>query len=462
MKTTWTVKGVIKLKHGQSLISNSTAHGDIVNLPLVEVKVSARQKILGAWSPLNSWGTTKANIYGQFSITNEKDRDQRLFMVEVLFKNDQLKIYPENDGVMNYLLEKLTNWHPLIDFAEDAAEQILEQTSRLVFDVKWLTALKEDKNNAPPHNAGTVDLGDIVFDLATQRDINLANDVAVKHAMTWFVYHEVFDFLKSVGAAFRDEKKPVALKYPHDNKLLGDNIESSYTDPANKVIFIVKNTQVDQFEIDSILHELMHIWAYQHCKGEIGLAWQLAIHGTTHAGRQKKTFVAFHEAFAEWSSNRLTEKLFQGTSSVYGQYNDLGMPFTRAHLQSIGATSLSELDHYEEGWMTIFNMLFVKRLHLFDLNVSGRFATPSYTPQPNEDCVSPSLEIQHILKVFNPNQVRGYKDYLHKDEMNLNSFLKRACDILFPQQAQERLDMYKSLLDPNETTQPHDFLCRPL
>ncbi len=49
----------------------------------------------------------------------------------------------------------------------------------------------------------------------------------------------------------------------------------------------------------------MHAWAFQHSKGELGLAWQLLVHGTTHDGRQAKMWVAFHEGFAEWASNRL-------------------------------------------------------------------------------------------------------------------------------------------------------------
>ncbi|HEY7911324.1 MAG TPA: hypothetical protein VIG62_05360 [Blastocatellia bacterium] len=458
MRTTWTVKGRIRLRHGQSIISDSTAHGDVVNLPLVQVRVSARQKVLGVWSPWNSWGATKADIYGSFSITNEKDRDQRLFMVEVMFKNDKLKIYPENDGLMNYLLEKLTSLVPGGDIVEDVSEQILEQTSRLAFDVKWILVLQEDKNSASPHSAGTVDLGDIVFDL-NSFSIFLANDVAVKHAITWFVYTEAIDLLKEAGAGFRDDRKPIALKYPHNNKLIKDYVESSYCDPANKVIFIIKNTQVDQFDIDAILHELMHVWAYQHSKGEMGLAWQLAVHGSTHTGRQEKTFVAFHEAFAEWASNRLTEKLFQATSQVYGTYDDLGIPFTRAHLQSIGITSLSELDHYEEGWMSIFNMLFAKRLHRFDLNGADRYPADIFPPPLKKQCDPPFLDIQHILRVFNPQPQRGYKDYLRKEEMNLDSFLKRACDVLFPQNSQQMQDNYRRLLDPNETVQPQDLFC---
>jgi hypothetical protein len=249
------------------------------------------------------------------------------------------------------------------------------------------------------------------------------------------------------------------LKYPHNHKLIKDYVESSYCDPANKVIFIIKNTQVDQFDIDAILHELMHVWAYQHSKGEMGLAWQLAVHGSTHTGRQEKTFVAFHEAFAEWASNRLTEKLFQATSQVYGTYDDLGIPFTRAHLQSIGITSLSELDHYEEGWMSIFNMLFAKRLHRFDFNGADRYPADIFPPPLKKQCDPPFLDIQHILRVFNPQPQRGYKDYLRKEEMNLDSFLKRACDVLFPQNSQQMQDNYRRLLDPNETVQPQDLFC---
>ena len=62
MQVTWKVKGKVKLKHNDSTIS--TLFGSEVALEDLQVKVSAREKILGVWGPFNSWDTVTTNSDG--------------------------------------------------------------------------------------------------------------------------------------------------------------------------------------------------------------------------------------------------------------------------------------------------------------------------------------------------------------------------------------------------------------
>ena len=159
-QTTWKVKGELLLS--PQLGDMREKFGTSVLLAGVPVKISAREKLAGVWGPWNKWEETTTGGKGKFSIELDKDKSDRQFKVEVLFKDDELKLYPENDGLWATLLEKFTGWNPITDYVEDALEQVLEQTTRLAYDVKWFTVYQEDKKDAK-HSAGTVDLGSMTF-----------------------------------------------------------------------------------------------------------------------------------------------------------------------------------------------------------------------------------------------------------------------------------------------------------
>src|SRR5690606_28315330 len=115
----------------------------------------------------------------------------------------------------------------------------------------------------------------------------------------------------------------------------------------------------DHFNAPSVAHELMHLWAYQHSKGEMGLAWQLLLHGSTHDGRQNRTWVAFHEAFAEWAGNLLYSEIYDRPATIYGDVDahtgttldNRAVPFSRRFLRERGIRWLADLDHFEYGWI---------------------------------------------------------------------------------------------------------------
>ena len=81
----------------------------------------------------------------------------------------------------------------ITDKVEDAVEQLLEQTSRIAYDVKWFKILDEDKDDKK-HSYGTIDFGDFIFGGSSTQD--LGDSIAVKHATAWFVYKKVFSVIQ--------------------------------------------------------------------------------------------------------------------------------------------------------------------------------------------------------------------------------------------------------------------------
>jgi hypothetical protein len=450
-QVTWKVQGNILLEHKDSVIGN--AFPDQVPLKGVKVRVSAREKILGVWGTFNSWDEDTTDENGFFSVKKEKDKSDRQFKIEVLFKDDSLKLYPDNDGFLNALTEFVTDLGGVIsDYAEDAVQQLLEQTSRVAFDVKWFTILDEDKDDND-HEHGTIDFGNFVFNKDTGSDLN--DNTAVKHAFAWFVIKQAFSVLNSFGTNRKFDDKPVALKYPHDNPLIGDKIEAPYSDPYNYVIFVIRNSKDDWFSLDTVLHELMHIWAFQHCSGEKAMAWQLMIHGSTHENIQKKSFVAFHEGFADWAKDRLINIIFKKTDDKYI------LPYSRAYLKSKGVSGESELDKSEYAWNSLFNILITPNLHYYDFNnTTSNYAVKLKAIALTKDqvCSSPSLKFEDILSVFCAHESKGYKNVISKDEMNMDDFLKRTADI-FSAMTNDHIDVLMNLLNPTKTNTAASVVC---
>jgi hypothetical protein len=425
MKTNWTVTGRIMV--------NIPLPEFGASLPLsnVEVNVSARKFGNNLW---NSWDKVRTDANGRFTVTNKKDKDERQFKIEVKFEDDDLAVYGDERGGV---------------------------VTTAGFRCRWLLAHQD--GGGTKRNAGTTDLGNITF-ADGEPAINEAvrhDFVPVRSAGIWHIYKSVIAFMKTGGVPFTSK---IHIQYPQDGAL-DDSKEASYANPSNKMIYLVKNTKKDQYTLSTMVHELMHLWMYGHCTGEIRLAPQTLIHGGTHDARQEKPFVAFHEGFAEWAKNRLLPLIFSnaGTFFPYG-YEDTGVPLLRSKLNAIGATSLNEMSHYEEAWNSVFNLLTVDNLHELDLNtnsIAGEVhAERNFVPPANLICASPIIGFTGLLRMFLKDKDKGHRDYIEENEMNVEYIIGRACDMI--DNLNGLKETLKKLLNPANTEQPHDLLCRNL
>jgi hypothetical protein len=269
-KTTWTVKGKIAVAHQLAeLIDKFDGESPLKG---IEVKISAKAKVpIIGWGTWNSWGTVRTNSKGEFSISKSKNHDLRRFKIEVKFQDDDLAVRHEH------------------------------ATSSLT-KVKWYTIIEESSKE---HKAGTVDFNQRTFKSGGKHD--RGDFEARRHADIWVLYQMVIDHVAAMGSDFAFTTQ-VKVKYPH-NGITGDAVEAPYANPTTKVIYIVKNSRGDYFNTDTLLHELGHIYAYNHVSGEICLTEGLLMDGSTH-GLVDDHCVAFHEGFAQYWSDKLREELF--------------------------------------------------------------------------------------------------------------------------------------------------------
>lgn len=228
-----------------------------------------------------------------------------------------------------------------------------------------------------------------------------------------------------------------------------------YCSPINNCVYLTRNPvrdnlmndRTNQIDIDTLMHELMHLWVYGYSRGEDGLAWQLLIHGSTHNGLQNKSYVAFHEAFAEVSSRVLLNNIFNIQEDIYGSTQYQISPLNRNQLKDYGINSLSEIDNHEFGWIHIFNTLMCPNLEQKNLNERGFYARTSYKKIIDDVY---SLSIYDIFETFKhplPFKTR---------EMNITGFMNRVMESVSGFNKQTK-NTYIKLFDVNDTTNPKDL-----
>lgn len=466
MKKTWIINGDIKVRHELQEVKD--AFTETGPLGGILVQVSAKQKALGVWSPWNSWANVITDSSGHFEVKNEKSDNKRRFKIEVKFKSDELKIFGAHSALLRTVLGSLLALLTNAQLTGIIFIQILKLVSRILYKTEWHKIYEEGDNIE--HNHGTVNLpvaGELIFEAGGKH--SLGEDEPRKHAQIWFIYSKTFKFLKDLGQEI-PYTRPVAIKYPHHNPLFDLNlpignitisnvIEASYTDPANQIIYLIENSDHSEFRLDIMIHELMHIWMFRRTRGELTLAWQNTVHGGVHNLPEEHSYVSFHEGFAEWSSNQAQRQLFKvERPTVYEKFDDVGLPFSRKGLRDNELTSLAEADRNEFAWISLFNMMVTNNLHKFDFNGALGFVEDNFTPNPLQACSSPFIITRDVLRVVSANPDRGIDENITKDEMTIDGFLNRAL-ALIPSLTEAHTGLYKRLLDPNDTVNPHDILC---
>ena len=455
----WTIRGRVLVRHQFTELSST--YGAISPLADTRVRVQARARVAGKWGTWKKWDEIiiLPEDDGAFQISKIKSSRNRRFRVQVQFKSADLVIFGANRDLLRQA-SRLLRMRALRTLgAELILDQLLQHFTRLPYQADWHT-IRVDRMR-PGREPGVVDFGDLTFQ-ATALD-DLGDRVARRQAELWFLYQRVIALFDGFGRDYGFKKK-IAVKYPHNNPLLGDRIEVSYANPENHMVYVVENSVHDDYaRIDYLLHELMHIWAYQHSRREKGMAWQLIVHGDTH-DLQNRAWVAFHEGFAEWAYQEVYRRLFgQNPKSAPASTADAEpVPLNRAYLTNIhGLTSLDEVERHEWGWISLFNLLITHRLTLYDFSGTDRYVSRArFRPRRNTICDDPVMDFPDVLRLFLTDNRAGLARQLRRSEMTFAKFLARAVAVV-PRFNNRARTAALSLLDPNETAQPRDLLCRP-
>ncbi|MDA1098638.1 MAG: hypothetical protein O2967_06590 [Proteobacteria bacterium] len=455
----WTLRGRILVEHLFQELTDT--YGAISPLAGFRVRVQARERVAQVWGNWKTWDNVIINEddEGGFQVSKIKSHHKRRFRVQVQFKSADLVIFGANRSLLQQVSRALRLRVLRSLGTELVLDQLLQHFTRLPYQADWHTIHVDRTGNG--RRAGVIDLGDLTFE--TNAPDDLGDRIAHRQAELWFLYSRVIALFKSLGPEYRFNKK-IAVKYPHNNPLLGDRIEASYANPENHMIYIVENSAVDDYaRIDYVLHEMMHIWAYQHSRREKGMAWQLIIHGDTH-NLQNRTWVAFHEGFAEWAYHQVYRRLFgrNPTISAGGTTDIEPRPYKRSHLTSAyGLSNLEQVDRHDWGWVSILNLLTTPNLVNYTFNGAGRhIARTRARPNRATICDDPALSFTDLLRLFLTDGRPGAARQLRRSEMHLSGVLERAVAVV-PQFDRTAQTAVLSLLDPAATTMPRDLLCRP-
>lgn len=405
----YTVRGELAVDHQLQELEDAYGTSPLAN---VLVKVSGKEKVLGVWGWYASWGEVRTDSSGEFELTVSKSCNAHRFKVEVKFQDSELEVRHEHST------SSLTQakWYLIHELANG----------------EW--------------KGGTKDVGTKTFAAGGAQE--LGDDEPRAHADIWVLYKDAIDYIDGLGSS-TDFNGLVAVKYPHNSLLVADDIESSYANPLTNDIYI----QEDHFNADTLLHELMHVWAYQHSTGEDGMAVELLQNGGTH-GLVDESFVAFHEGFAEYAKDELL-------AGIYGL--DPVLPFSREEHFDDGLVTLSLLERHDDGWLSIFRTLTLPKIWDYDFlegnsSPGSKYVVEDTSLLSQSTCESPEADLHDVLLSFESSSSAGHASVIDDSEMNVADYLDRFEDIVsgFGETDEDR---YKSYIDPADDTQPHDDYC---
>ena len=285
----------------------------------VQLRISARRKVLGVWGNWAPQTTVRTEHDGRFSATINKNCAPRQFMIKARFHDPELEIR----------------------HAQAAQDPLRKK-------VKWYTLYKESSSDS-----GQGDVNEtLTLRFSRAGDLALDDREPWYHAEIWSLYKTAIDQMASYGSRMEFEKQ-FAVKSPHNVN------RNSYARPVNipavglDVIYLVKNSGHDAGQdIEIMLHELMHIWAYQHSIMEDQMAYHLVeefaesvVGGdapSTH-GMVDHTYVAWHEGFAEWAMEIVAKEISPNRSDTHE-------PWSTAALSNAGASTFDEVDRLDDGF----------------------------------------------------------------------------------------------------------------
>jgi hypothetical protein len=230
---------------------------------------------------------------------------------------------------------------------------------------------------------------------------------------------------------------------------------SSYWNPFNGHGYIKE----DQFSAYTLLHEVSHKWEFDHCRGETGMAWQLAKHGTTHQTRENTSYVPCLESFADFSAVKMLQEISGGKLKNFIQSapcDKADHPFSREYLG--GALSeqernLANLDYTERGWYDLYSILtfaYLDRIDVdrFFVDVNGEHRDYAFLSLFSDlSDFQLGYSFKDVLSIFLTKPSKGIDGFLHTRDMNFRDFLDRAGKIL-PGFDADKIARTKSLLNP--------------
>jgi len=396
-------------------------------LPIIgaKVKIFKSQLHKGIYVP---WGEGKTKSDGSFSIPltlkGKKCETGRFIKVKLKFQNDLLELRHKHAGFSPF------------------------------FKVKANTIYRSSEKVT----TSELDLGKMIF----KKNANYSLGVGDfrKHAELWTIYSKVFDYLKSFGEEFGFQKR-VAVKYPH-NSLISDygpdgkRLERSYANELNQTIYIIKNSRTDDFTLRTLVHELMHIWAYQHIKGPSGLVGYWLQNLTTHTPFAP-AHIAFHEGFAEFAAQRILQEVFEKKASK---------PYNRSFLTTLLAgKKLKFSEGKDSGWTSLLLSMTLENIQnytyfgpgdVYGEDLDKKKIIKRDLSQSEYLCERTFITLKDILSTFLPLSQGG--ENVKRAKLNFGDFLNRLVKRV-PELTSKEARKYIELVNPRSYKEPFELFC---
>ena len=199
---------------------------------------------------------------------------------------------------------------------------------------KWYTVYQSAAKQRGP----TINIGTKRFRSGATG--NLGRQEYVRQATIWHVCKKIMRELERRDSWFAFKKK-ITIVYPA--KVIS---KTPYANGVTRCAYIHKNTRDTWWSLETVIHEVMHLWNYDHNTGTSN--WLQAVcDGNTHSF-QEKPAIAFHEGFAEYAMDDLLHEIW-GLNRVE--------PFNRHSVRNRSGQALTNLKVVEGSDEGVTNAL---------------------------------------------------------------------------------------------------------
>jgi hypothetical protein len=361
-----------------------------------------------------SWGTVRTDSEGAFTLRNEKDKSKRKFKVKVRFADDELEV---NTGALagleNFLSPKIV---------------VFEHSQEV--------------------EGPTINIGTRTFTTGASGELGIQNNI--RQSTVWYMCKKVINTMQATDAYF-DFNGKIRIIYPA-NVVSG----TSYANGITRCAYI---HSASPWSVETVLHEMMHLWNYDHNTGTANWLGAVACPPDldTH-GQAEQRPIAFHEGFAKYAAQAMLHELWGGEAN---STRKRPVPYARyALVHTLHLDTIDEVERSDEGVYRALAVLTARALYKkkFGDKHTRLDTNPETQPIDNDkyDCPeAPGLTVWDVLKVFQANSAAGWPTewQVGNNEYGIRRFFERAADVLSALDEPTK-DLMLSLIDPNSTEEP--------
>jgi len=288
--------------------------------------------------------------------------------------------------------------------------------------------------------SGTLQIGSRVFDDDVSGTLGARGNV--RRAITWYMVKTVQTRLAAEHDWLKYDRK-IHVRYPANT--VGD---VSYAEGITMTAYIDVHGTSDAWDADTVLHEVMHLWNYQHNHGTTNWVSAVLHDGSTH-GFQEDPNVAFHEGFAEFAKDELLY-------NIWGR--DKRLPRSRRGLATQDLVDLDVLDGSDRGVKYALYLLTSEDVYGLRFGTDGQagYGSVARRVPVGASCpASPDLTLWDVMLAFKGRDgTKWERDWeVGRAGHGIYRFFDRITDLNNRFSASHK-SRYLALLDPESSVEP--------